>query len=266
MLNNKDIQDITVPAIKRLIMDREYKSPPNSPLNDILGVERNVHTKVHGLFTAMGTFWEQLVKELAPSNGFKISDPKIFKVPGNAPRDQNPLVDSIITSRKENYSEYNAENSHSTISNMCKYYIDNPCTEDKWVKPASGTGVDIYLRKENTHYLFDTKTVKPNVSNLNSFLGQLHMWYWYAYSRFPKDKVYARIVFPYNPYKTDFKDNIIKRGKPLLYGKEWLDANNFWELITGNPNAENLIMESFKIASNNNELKTFLKNTFPETR
>ena len=92
------------------------------------------------------------------------------------------------------------------------------------------------------------------------------MWYWYAYSRFPKDKVYARIVFPYNPYKTDFKDNIIKRGKPLLYGKEWLDANNFWELITGNPNAENLIMESFKIASNNNELKTFLKNTFPETR
>ena len=58
--------------------------------------------------------------------------------------------------------------SKQAIKDFCQYYVSNPCSE--WNKPAPGTGVDIYLKKNNTHYLFDTKTVKPNVSGLKSFL------------------------------------------------------------------------------------------------
>ena len=89
------------------------------------------------------------------------------------------------------------------------------------------------------------------------------MWYWYAYSRFLV-KIFARIVFPYNPHNTLFEENIFGGGRPLHHKLEWLDPKRFWELITGNPNADSLIMDCFNKLVTDSDLNDFLKEVFPK--
>ena len=247
-LSNNEIKTLTkeilLKAINEYCNRNKNKKYLFKPLDLIIPYESRVRSVVGGIETSFGTnLWEKLSKELAKNNGFIIKNEKL----------KEPIIDesvkslilNIIDSRKHPDSIYNAKTSNKEIYSILLKYLENNTIID-WIEPPKGHGVDIWLFKNNTHYLFDTKTVQPNLSSYLGFLTQIHHWYFYFYSKFSNQKIEAQIVFPYNPYEVPFTEKTIGGGKPLEYSKEFLCDNDFWSLITDNYDSYNIIMESFK--------------------
>lgn len=131
----------------------------------------------------------------------------------------------IIEARENQNSLYNAQSSHAAIKNICQQFINSPISN--FQKAPRGNGVDIWLKKNNTDYFFDTKTVQPNVGDLRKFLRQVLYWYSYFYSKHPSGNAIGRIVFPYNPYTGDFWKHIKASGRPLEKHEEAWVENEF---------------------------------------
>jgi hypothetical protein len=212
-------------------------------LDLIIPKERKIRSIVGGLETSMGrTLWEPLAKEIAIQNGFEVIGENL-ELPKNLPGSLSQTLQVIIEARENQNDLFNAALSHSTIRNNCQQFINSPIRDFR--KAPKGNGVDIWLKKNDINYFFDTKTVQPNVGDFRKFLRQILHWYAYYYSKNPNGKAVAKIVFPYNPYLGDFWKYCKGGGKPLEKGEEAWVENEFWDFLSGFPNTFEMIKESF---------------------
>lgn len=212
-------------------------------LDLIIPKERKIRSIVGGLETSLGTtLWEPLAKALATQNGFEVVESKL-QCPVNMPSNLSNTLQTILDERRRNSRVYNAQSSHDAIRIVCQTFLTRPI--DSFEPAPKGFGVDIWLRKNNVNYFFDTKTVQPNIGAYSKFVEQIINWYAFFYSRFPDQQAQARIVFPYNPHEGSFWDNAMGRGLPLERDNEGWVENQFWDFCSGLDNTFEIIIEAF---------------------
>jgi hypothetical protein len=255
MLTEKDIFDIsvetTVEAITNFATSSLNKKAAFQILDLIMPRERKIRSIVGGLETSMGTtFWEPLAKKLSKANGFVIHEGTEIVKPTKSPDSITKVINEVLEDREHQRGGFSAEESKAEIQNACQIYSTNPNTE--WENPPRGHGVDIWISKDGVDYLFDTKTVQPNVGSFQRYLKQIIYWYSYFFARYPNASLNAMIVFPYNPfYPNNFWDRVVANAKPLVPGKEALVENEFWNFCTGYENSFEAIRKALEHVGEN---------------
>lgn len=110
--------------------------------------------------------------------------------------------------------------------------IRNVCTKGK-MNRLKTVKVDIFLKSyEGTSYLFDLKTVKPNISNFKDFKRTLLEWIAIFLSENPNANVNSYIAIPYNPYEPKPYERWTLKGM-LDLDNELKVANEFWDFLGG---------------------------------
>lgn len=256
-LANKIIKDTVRSSIVDFAKKSLRKRASFQILDLIIPKERKIRSIVGGLETSLGTtLWEPLAKALAKENGFEViaSD---LSCPTNMPSNLANTLQSIIEDRKHNTGLYTAETSHQEIKRIFQSFLNRPI--DKFEKAPRGKGVDIWIKKKNINYFFDTKTVQPNLGTLTGCMEQILTWYAYFYSQYPQGNAVARIVFPYNPTpELSFWDGVIGKGKPLEPVQEAWVENEFWDFCSGLTDTYTLITQAFSELKESGELEDAL--------
>ncbi|MGB1018197.1 MAG: TdeIII family type II restriction endonuclease [Chitinophagales bacterium] len=260
MLTNKEAKEIIKETVKKSIIDFAKKSLTKKAKFQILDLiipkERKIRSIVGGLETSLGTtLWEPLAKALAVKNGFEVIELNL-ESPVNMPSNLSNTLQTIIDERKRNSGVYDATSSHSTIVSVCQSFLQRPI--DSFEPAPKGFGVDIWLKKEDVNYFFDTKTVQPNIGQYSKFVEQILNWYSFFYSRYPSQKAQARIVFPYNPHNDIFWNKTMGKGKPLEKDTEGWVGNQFWDFCSGLEDTYSIIVETFKELRDSKELEADL--------
>ncbi len=144
----------------------------------------------------------------------------------------------------------------------------NKSKELKIIKKAASEGkinnlktvkVDLFIETEDeVKYLFDLKTVKPNLSNFKDLKRTLLEWAGIIYTQNPTAKVNTIVAIPYNPYEPKPYERWTLKGMlddkhELMVGKE------FWDFLGGDGTYEDLL-ECFEIVGI--KLKSEIENYF----
>jgi hypothetical protein len=262
MLTEQEAKAIIRETVKNSIISFAHRALNKKAKFQILDLiipkERKIRSIVGGLETSLGTtLWEPLAKALASRNGFEIIEANL-ESPVNMPANLSNSLQTIIDERKRKSNVYNAFSSHDEIKRVCQAFLARPI--DTFESAPKGFGVDIWLKKDNVNYFFDTKTVQPNIGGYSKFVEQILNWYAFFYSRFPDQQAQARIVFPYNPHAGVFWDKTMGKGEPLERDNEGWVENQFWNFCSGLDNTYEIIVESFTELRESKELEKDLNN------
>lgn len=227
-------KEIAVEGIIKYAQKRMEQSVPFQILDLIIPKERWIRSIVGGLETGLGTtLWEPLAKKFAQLSGFEVVDSSILKKPKAVTNEISNSIDSIINSRSKGESTFKGYKAKEAIKKSCKTYLEKFLEESDFEKPPQGRGVDLWIKKENINYLYDIKTVRPNISGFHSYLRQILSWYHYFFARFYEEEIFAQIAFPYNPFKEeDFWGGSMGNGKPLDPITDAVVEGEFWDFLT----------------------------------
>lgn len=255
------VRETVINSISGFIRNRQNVVPNFQILDLIIPTERKIRSVVGGMETSLGTtLWEPLAKAIARQNGFEVINDKLL-APSNMPAMIQNTLQTVTEGRNTRNELYSAEYCHNRIREVCQTYLRNPINDFR--SPPSGFGVDIWLRKDNINYLFDTKTVQANVGGYSKFFTQLLNWYAYFYSRYPDQHASARIVFPYNPYEEhNFWTRTIGRGWPLEPNNEGWVQDDFWNFCSGLEDTYSIIYEAFTDISETGDLEDIIQRIF----
>jgi hypothetical protein len=256
----KLIKDTVISSITNFTLRRINTVPNFQILDLIIPVERKIRSVVGGLETSLGTtLWEPLAKNLARTNGFEVINEKLSR-PTNMPAPLQSTIQIVIEQRKNREESYNALACHTKIKDICQSFTSRPIQD--FIPASPGFGVDIWLKKDGVNYFFDTKTVQSNVGGYTRYFEQIITWYAYYYAQFPTGSAQARIVFPYNPYKSDFWSKTIAGGWPLEPGTEGWVENEFWDFCSGLTNTYEIITLAFNEIAESGDLEDKLHDIF----
>ena len=253
-MNTKElIRTAVIKSIKNFAKKKINKKAKFQILDLLIPKERKIRSIVGGLETSLGTtLWEPLAKTLAQHNGFEVIENKL-EAPTNMPASLQNILSNILEDRKSDTPSIDGNESHSQIKKACQKFIKSPI--DNYTKAPRGFGVDIWLKKNDTNYFFDTKTVQPNVGTYTKCMEQVLTWYTYFYARFPTQQSEAKIVFPYNPDPgSDFWLKTMNKGRPLDSKHEALVGNQFWDFCSGEKNTYEAIAKTFEEIAASGEL------------
>lgn len=227
-------------SLHKYISNFRYRN--SQPLDLLIPKERKIRSVVGGLETSMGTtVWEPIAKTLAEMNGFEIINSKILR-PHPFPEALAVELGSIITLRENRDTWISSNEAKNRLKELCRT-IDR--SELEYVPPASGTGVDLYFKKDGIEYAFDIKTVQPNVGSIKSFNKEIMEWYAYRICKEPEVEINCKIAYPYNPYSTNFWTHTPHTVGILEHSVDALVENEFWDFISGLSNTYQLITEIF---------------------
>jgi hypothetical protein len=113
------------------------------------------------------------------------------------------------------------------------------------MRKVSVVNVDIFVQdKNNSLFLFDLKTAKPNISNFKDFKRTLLEWVAIKLAQDPDTQVSSFIAIPYNPYEPAPYQRWTMRGM-LDLGEELKVAEEFWEFL-GGKGAYNEVLNCFE--------------------
>jgi hypothetical protein len=258
MPTSDEVSTLIKSAVKKSIIDFAKKSLKKKAKFQILDLlipkERKIRSIVGGLETSLGTtLWEPLAKALAAGNGFEVKNADL-ESPVNMPANLSNVLENIIADRNVGGEQYSALTSHEAIKNVCQSFLRSPITA--FEKAPNGSGVDIWLVKDDVNYFFDVKTVQPNLSALKSCMKQVLTWYAYFYAGNPTGIAQSRIVFPYNPKpEKSFWDVVIGGGKPIEEDNEAWVGNQFWDFCSGVESTFEIIKNAFTELSESGELE-----------
>ena len=240
-----DVKEITKELLKRTISNylNKKKVTTFSPLDHIFPNERKIRSIIGGLETSIGTkFWEKLAKEIALKNGFEVLNEKDFNK--SVPAVPDTVRQEIV--RFEEKKKTNSSEKQKTYFNQIKRFIKkNKIRAKARNKIPKGSGVDIWLKKDNAEYLIDIKTVQINAGDGNKFNKHLLEWYTYrALDEIPDTNCW--IVFPYNPHPNDYWQKEKAKVAPLLPQDEALVENEFWNFLSNKKETYKDIEAAFK--------------------
>jgi hypothetical protein len=238
-LKNK-IKDELKANIRKFFRDKA--KTPYQVLNHIFPAERRIRFLIGGLETSLGKqFWEPIAKVLSELNGFEVISTPLLS-PKPFPETLQNELNSLINERKENDIS-----TLECIARLRQAAAKSSFDNIEFVSPQSGTGVDIYLKKNGIEYLFDIKTTQPNQRDFNSFNSQILNWYSFRFARDSQCDVQARIIIPFNPFKKDwYLQNKSKLKVSHLDSDNdlWV-GNEFWDFCSGFENTLEHLQDIF---------------------
>ena len=118
------------------------------------------------------------------------------------------------------------------------------CQEGEMIE-IKPTKVDVYLSdNDNSFYLFDIKTAKPNMGGFKEFKRTLLEWVAVTLSENPTANINTLIAIPYNPYEPKSYSRWTMAGM-LDLEKELKVAEEFWDFI-GGEGAYNDLLDCFE--------------------
>ena len=101
--------------------------------------------------------------------------------------------------------------------------------------------VDLFLQNhEDSIFLFDLKTAKPNIDNFKSFKRKLLEWCAIILAKGPGLDVHSLIAIPYNPYEPAPYERWTLQGM-LDLKQELKVADEFWGFLGGEGAYEDLL-------------------------
>jgi len=110
--------------------------------------------------------------------------------------------------------------------------IRKVCQEGEMIE-IKPTKVDVFFsNNDNTFYLFDIKTAKPNMGGFKEFKRTLLEWVAVTLSENPEANINTLIAIPYNPYEPKPYSRWTMAGM-LDLEAELKVANEFWDFIGG---------------------------------
>lgn len=113
--------------------------------------------------------------------------------------------------------------------------------ETSHIKP---TKIDLLLQKDNSVWLIDIKTAKPNKGGFKEFKRTLLTWAaTWAYNNKNAD-IHSLVAIPYNPYAPKPYARWTMAGM-LDLESELKVAEDFWDFLGGN-GSYNMLLESFE--------------------
>jgi hypothetical protein len=213
---------------------QNYKPEPGSmPFHTrLLGKDRMaLFSFIHSLNTNFGTsIFEPVAVALASSNFASASTQQTAgtQISSEAHKVIQDIMDGLdMASIKPNKID-----EIKAIREVCRK------GEMKSVKP---TKVDIKLvGKDNTIYLFDLKTAKPNKGGFKEFKRTLLEWVATTLAGDPSVNVNSFIAIPYNPYEPKPYSRWTMMGM-LDIGNELKVADELWDFIGGEGTYLNLL-------------------------
>lgn len=214
----------------RHYVERFKYGASTQPLDLLIPTERKIRSIVGGLETSMGTTaWEPIAKKLAARNGFEVLDEKILK-PAPMPVELATALAAFISLRETPASWIPAI---ECVQKLRSIVAATDRSSVQYIPPPTGTGVDIFLKKDSKYYAFDIKTVQPNIGSVKSFNKELLEWYAYSICKDPAIDIHCMIAYPYNPYRTDFWTHAPHSQAVLEPRVDALVENEFWDFISG---------------------------------
>lgn len=107
--------------------------------------------------------------------------------------------------------------------------------------------VDLFLvSKQDEVFMFDLKTVKPNMTDFVSYKRNMLEWLAVYFYQHPKAKVKTFIAIPYNPYEPKPYARWTMKGM-LDLKKEVKVAEEFWDFL-GGKGAYDILLDCFEEA------------------
>ncbi len=213
-------------------------------LDTLFPTERRIRSLIGGLETSMGTtVWEAIAKELAVNNGFEIIPDKQILMPDPLPNNLAEVLKDLLNDRR-NGRFLSTTDCINEIRKVCKI---NNTNDLNFVKPSSGHGVDIYLKKNGIEYIFDMKSAQANVGDFRRYSEQLLNWYAHRLSRDPSVVLEARIAFTFNPFKKSYYEvQKTKIATHLDPGFDIFVENEFWDFCSGMNNTSSIFSSLFE--------------------
>ena len=215
-------------AIKTCLRDKFLNYKPessNMPFHyRLLGKDRMVlYSFIHSLNTAFGTsIFEPVAVAIAK---LRFKDAKRSSIAGTRISEEShkviqTIMDGLITGQ----NEPNKAEEIEAIRKVCQKGKMNT------VKP---TKVDVLvISHDDSVFLFDIKTVKPNIGNFKEFKRTLLEWVAAVLAQNPAAKINTCIAIPYNPYEPKPYERWTMKGL-LDLEYELKVADEFWNFLGG---------------------------------
>ena len=204
----------------------------------LLGKDRvALYSFIHSLSTNFGTsIFEPVAKSLAQLNFANAEQQQTagLQISSEAQKVIQSIMDNLTTAN----TIPNKPQEIEAIRAVCQN------GEIKAVKP---TKVDLKLiGHDNTVYLFDIKTAKPNAGGFKEFKRTLLEWVAVTLATNPTANVQTLIAIPYNPYEPQPYNRWTMRGM-LDLENELKVAEEFWDFL-GGQGAYNELLDCFEKA------------------
>jgi len=146
---------------------------------------------------------------------------------------------------------YNPEQKHAkAMEKMQKISKPNKAEEIEAIREVSQKGkmntvkptkVDVtVISRDDSIYLFDIKTAKPNIGNFKEFKRTLLEWVAVIFAQNPKAKINTCIAIPYNPYEPKPYERWTMKGL-LDLNSELKVADEFWDFLGGDGSYNELL-------------------------
>ena len=203
----------------------------------LLGKDRMaLYSFIHSLNTAFGiSIFEPVAVALARGK-FKYTESQHVvgnEIYSDCQSEIQNIIDLLSTG--ENTSEKSRE-----LENLRKK-LSGTKRKQKPVK------ADLYfVDNHDAHYLFDLKTVKPNISDFKDYKRTMLEWAGIAMTANPSIKINTIVAIPYNPYEPEPYERWTMKGMFDLRN-EILVGAEFWDFI-GGEGAYNDLLDCFEKA------------------
>ena len=206
----------------------------------LLGKDRiSLYSFIHSLNTNFGTsIFEPVAKFLAE---FNFVNAEIQQKAGTliSVEAQN-IIQNILDDLKNKVIAPNKIKEIEAIRAVC---------QKGDMKTVKLTKIDLKLTdKDNTIYLFDIKTAKPNAGDFTEFKRTLLNWVAVTLAINPNANIHSLIAIPYNPYEPELYDRWTIQGM-LDRENELKVAEEFWDFI-GGKGAYKDLLDCFEYAGN----------------
>lgn len=218
------IDDVIRNSLREKFLNYKPESS-NMPFHyRLLGRDRMaLYSFIQSLNTTFGTsIFEPVAVALAKLR-FKDSKRAVVagtQISGEAHKAIQTIMDDLITGRKQPNKTEEIE----AIRKVCQKGKMNA------VKPAK---VDVLaINQDDSIFLFDIKTVKPNIGNFKEFKRTLLEWTAAALAQNPDAIINTCIAIPYNPYEPKPYERWTMKGL-LDLDFELKVADEFWDFLGG---------------------------------
>lgn len=207
--------------------------PASMPFHTrLLGKDRlALYQFIHSLNTNFGTtIFEPVAKALAKENFKSVQSQQVagLQISSEAHKAIQTIMDNLATA----ITTPNKPEEIEAIRKVCQR------GETRKVKL---TKVDVKLiANDDTVYLFDIKTAKPNAGGFKEFKRTLLEWTAAALASDPNLNIQTLIAIPYNPYEPQPYNRWTMRGMIDLEN-ELKVAKEFWDFLGGDNAYEDLL-------------------------
>ena len=202
----------------------------------LLGKDRMaLYSFIQSLNTTFGiSIFEPVAVALAKTQ-FKTAESQ--HIPGNKISDEaHKVIQNIINDLSTGKTNTNKKQEIEMIRDVCQNGQMNSLFTVK---------VDLFVQDKNDAiYLFDLKTVKPNMSNFKDFKRTMLEWVAIKLAQDPNAKIKSLIAIPYNPYEPEPYQRWTMKGM-LDLGEELKVAEEFWDFL-GGQGAYNELLDCFE--------------------